>query len=96
RGPPRWAILGPARLTRRPAGLPTDSSLRSASVFDGAPEIKIKIKSADQKTADFVSEKDVRARSKADQKQAEIYLIYGDQNVGGDLPPMGECQLMQL
>jgi hypothetical protein len=30
------------RLTRRPAGLPTDSSLRSASVFDGAPEIKIK------------------------------------------------------
>jgi hypothetical protein len=54
-------------------------------VFDGAPEIKIK--SADQKTADFVSEKDVRARSKADQKQiksrskadqtqAEIYLIW--------------------
>ncbi|MGY2363357.1 hypothetical protein ACW9IO_12460, partial [Pseudomonas azotoformans] len=36
------AILGPARLTRRPAGLPTDSSLRSASVFDGAPQIKIK------------------------------------------------------
>jgi hypothetical protein len=36
-------------------------------VFDGAPEIKIK--SADQKTADFVSEKDVRARSKADLKQ---------------------------
>jgi len=62
-------------------------------VFDGAPEIKIKIKSADQKTADFVSEKDVRARSKADQKQAEIYLMFGDQNVGGavrrfDLPPM--------
>jgi len=38
-------------------------------VFDGAPEIKITIKSADQKTADFVSEKDVRARAKADQKQ---------------------------
>jgi hypothetical protein len=68
------------RLTRRPAGLPTDSSLRSASVFDGAP--KITIKSADQKTADFVSEKDVRegksqsqskskskSRSKADLKQ---------------------------
>ncbi len=69
RGPPRWAIHGPARLTRRPAGLPTDSSLRSASVFDGAPEIKIK--SADQKTADFVSEKDVRARSKAEQKQSK-------------------------
>ncbi|OYU03763.1 MAG: hypothetical protein CFE47_30475 [Pseudomonas sp. PGPPP1] len=36
RGPPRWAIPGPARLTRRPAGLPTLQSLRSASVFDGA------------------------------------------------------------
>jgi hypothetical protein len=36
-------------------------------VFDGAPEIKIK--SADQKNADFVSEKDVRARAKAEQKQ---------------------------
>ena len=35
-------------------------------MFDGAPEIKIK--SADQKTADFVSEKDVRARAKAHQK----------------------------
>jgi len=33
------------RLTRRPAGLPTDPSLRSASVFNGAPRIKIKIKS---------------------------------------------------
>ncbi|MGE7816282.1 hypothetical protein ACQKMW_23070, partial [Pseudomonas sivasensis] len=65
----RWAIHGPARLTRRPAGLPTDSSLRSASVFDGAP--KITIKSADQKTADFVSEKDVRAKSKAEQKQSK-------------------------
>jgi hypothetical protein len=66
-------------------------------VFDGAPEIKITIKSADQKTADFVSEKDVRARAKADQKQAEIYLMFGDQNVGGavrrfDLPPMAVCQ----
>ena len=29
---------------RRPAGLPTDSSLRSASVVNGAPEIKIKSK----------------------------------------------------
>jgi hypothetical protein len=66
-------------------------------VFNGAPKIKIKIKSADQKTADFVSEKDVRARAKADLKQAEINLIYGDQNVGGavqrfDLPPMAVCQ----
>ncbi|PMU58245.1 helix-turn-helix domain-containing protein, partial [Pseudomonas sp. GP01-A3] len=32
RGPPSWAILGPGRLTRRPAGLPTLQSLRSASV----------------------------------------------------------------
>ena len=28
------------RLTRSPAGLPTDSSVRSASVFNGAPKIK--------------------------------------------------------
>ncbi|TKJ65628.1 hypothetical protein PspCFBP13506_02250 [Pseudomonas sp. CFBP13506] len=35
-------------VTRRPAGLPTDSSLRSASVFDGAPEIKIKSQSQSQ------------------------------------------------
>jgi len=33
------------RLTRRPAGLTTDSSLRAASVVEGALEIKIKIKS---------------------------------------------------
>ncbi|OZO01179.1 integrase, partial [Pseudomonas sp. IB20] len=32
RGPPPWAILGPSRLNRRPAGLPTLQSLRSASV----------------------------------------------------------------
>src|SRR5471030_2322265 len=42
RGPPRRAIHGPTRLTRRPAGLPTNSSLRSASVVDGACQIKIK------------------------------------------------------
>jgi hypothetical protein len=35
-------------------------------VFNGAP--KITIKSADQKTADFVSEKDVRAKAKAKAK----------------------------
>jgi hypothetical protein len=45
-------------------------------VFYGAPEIKIKIKSADQKTADFVSEKDVRARSKADLKQIKGRLRF--------------------
>ncbi|HEC54364.1 MAG TPA: helix-turn-helix domain-containing protein, partial [Gammaproteobacteria bacterium] len=32
RGPPSWAILGPGRLTWRPARLPTLQSLRSASV----------------------------------------------------------------
>ena len=31
RGPPRWAIHGPARLNRRPAGLPAPHCLRSAS-----------------------------------------------------------------
>ncbi|PIB53702.1 hypothetical protein AOA61_22975 [Pseudomonas sp. 2995-1] len=63
-------------------------------MFDGAP--KIKIKSADQKTADFVSDKDVRAKSKAEQKQADTYLIHGDQNVGGGLLPMAVCQRKDL
>jgi hypothetical protein len=44
-------------------------------VFNGAPKIKIKIKSADQKSADFVSEKDVRARSKTEQSKATALLI---------------------
>ncbi|WP_339484797.1 hypothetical protein, partial [Pseudomonas sivasensis] len=50
--------------------------------FDGAPKIKIKItiKSADQKTADFVSEKDVRARSKAHQKQSKSRAKAGQQD----------------
>jgi hypothetical protein len=38
-------------------------------VFNGAP--KIKIKNADQKSADFVSEKDVRAGAKTEQSRAE-------------------------
>jgi hypothetical protein len=38
-------------------------------VFNGAPKIKITINSADQKTADFVSAKDVRARSKTKQSK---------------------------
>ncbi|PIB51884.1 hypothetical protein AOA61_25965, partial [Pseudomonas sp. 2995-1] len=74
-------------------------------MFDGAPEIKIK--SADQKTADFVSEKDVRAKSKANQKQIKsrakaeqkqdsrpgpICLIYRDQTVGGGLLPIAVGQ----
>src|SRR5450830_863544 len=40
-----WAIPGPVRLTRRPAGLPTDSSLRSASVVNGACQIKVNSRS---------------------------------------------------
>jgi hypothetical protein len=31
-GSPRWAIHGPARLNRRPAGFPTAQCLRSAIV----------------------------------------------------------------
>ncbi|OZO00947.1 hypothetical protein B7453_29540 [Pseudomonas sp. IB20] len=52
-GSPPWAILGPSRLTRRPAGLPPLQSLRSASVVNGAPKIKIKnkIKSKSKSTA---------------------------------------------
>jgi len=48
-------------------------------VFNGAPKIKIKIKikikSADQESADFVSEKDVRAKSKTEQSRAKPLLI---------------------
>ncbi|QFG28830.1 hypothetical protein F6476_06205 [Pseudomonas umsongensis] len=32
RGSPRWAVPGPARLNRRPAGFPTTQCLRSAIV----------------------------------------------------------------
>jgi hypothetical protein len=38
-------------------------------VFNGAPKIKVTINSADQKTADFVSEKDVRATAKTKQSK---------------------------
>ncbi|KTC30843.1 hypothetical protein AO260_22565 [Pseudomonas sp. ABAC21] len=43
--------------------------MRSASVVDGAPKIKIKIKS----------------QNKADQKQCAIQQANGDPNVGGGL-----------
>jgi hypothetical protein len=43
-------------------------------VFNGAPKIKIKINSADQKTADFVSEKDVRATAKTQQSNSAFDL----------------------
>ncbi|QFG29068.1 hypothetical protein F6476_07550 [Pseudomonas umsongensis] len=42
RGSPRWAILGPARLNRRPAGFPTAQCLRSAIVVNGALAINSK------------------------------------------------------
>ncbi|MGB4486720.1 MAG: hypothetical protein WBI95_14550, partial [Pseudomonas veronii] len=33
-----------------------------------------------------------RLRSKAEQKQSKGYLIYGDSNVGGGLPPIAVDQ----
>ncbi|OXR35712.1 hypothetical protein PSUM_07560 [Pseudomonas umsongensis] len=42
RGSPRWAIPGPARLNRRPAGFPTAQCLRSAIVVNGVPRSKAK------------------------------------------------------
>ena len=41
------------RLTRRPAGLPTDSNLRSASVFNGASKIQSKSAAALKPTVMF-------------------------------------------
>src|SRR3989344_4415272 len=49
RGSPRWAILGPARLNRRPAGFPTAQCLRSASVVNGAPRSKTKARRPDSR-----------------------------------------------
>jgi hypothetical protein len=43
-------------------------------VFNGAPKIKVTIKSADQETADFVSEKDVRAGAKTKQSNSAFDL----------------------
>ncbi|CAD0265688.1 hypothetical protein DENIT_60512 [Pseudomonas veronii] len=34
----------------------------------------------------------LRSRSRADQKQSKVYLIYGDPNVGGGLPPIAVGQ----
>ena len=49
RGSPRWAIPGPARLNRRPAGLPTAQCLRSAIVVNGAPKSKAKARRPDSR-----------------------------------------------
>ncbi len=43
-GPPPWAILGPSRLNRRPAGLPRSKACVRPAWFNGAPKIKIKSK----------------------------------------------------
>jgi hypothetical protein len=53
-------------------------------VFNGAPKIKIKIKinSADQKTADFVSEKDVRATAKTKQSNSAFDLHHSGRLLG--------------
>ncbi|MGU3310036.1 hypothetical protein ACLBW8_27675, partial [Pseudomonas sp. M5A4_2d] len=69
-------------LTRRPAGLPTDSSLRSAIVVNGACQIKINSRSNAEHgglKADLSGRSESRA--KADQKQ-------GCFSVGAGLPAM--------
>ncbi|KTC56319.1 hypothetical protein AO262_01625, partial [Pseudomonas fluorescens ABAC62] len=65
------ATRHPWRGAAKPASLPVyppNPCRIPASVFNGAPKIKITIKSqinsVDQQTADFVSEKDVRAGQK--------------------------------
>ena len=78
------ATRHPWRGAAKPASLPVyppNPCRIPAIVFDGAPKIKIcsQITSADQETADFVSEKDVRAGSKAEQKHSEPLLIYTTQ-----------------
>ncbi|MBB6286058.1 hypothetical protein HDC32_001687 [Pseudomonas sp. JAI120] len=78
---------------RRPAGLPTDSSLRSASVVNGAPRIKIK---SQNKSRTKAEQKQSKSRAKAEQKQAEVYLLDGDPNVGGGLPPIAVSQSTQV
>src|SRR5471030_2135943 len=84
RGPPRRAIHGPTRLTRRPAGLPTDSSLRSASVVDGACQIKIKskIKSRARRPE---SRPEWLKQKQGNSTAAHLYLMHKDPNVGAGL-----------
>ncbi|KRP58562.1 hypothetical protein SAMN04490205_3590 [Pseudomonas trivialis] len=53
----------------------------SASVFNGAPEIKSKIKGQSQ------------SQSQSRTKQIDTLLKDGDPNVGGGLLPMAVCQL---
>ena len=67
-GAPPCAIHGAGRLNRHPCRFTPQITVRfRPSCLTGRFQIKIKIriKSADQKTADFVIEKDVRARATA-------------------------------
>ena len=70
-------------VTRRPAGLPTDSNPRAASVANGAPEIKIKSKA---RRPDSRPEWLEQKRFVAVRRRIAISLIHRDPNVGAGLP----------
>src|SRR5471030_697908 len=88
RGPPRRAIHGPTRLTRRPAGLPTDSSLRSASVVDGACQIKVKskIKSRARRPS---SRPEWLKQKHSNSTATHFYLMHRDPKCGSGLAREG-------
>src|SRR5476649_1186143 len=82
----------PTRLTRRPAGLPTDSSLRSASVVDGACQIKVKskIKSRARRPE---SRPEWLKQKQGNSTATHFYLMHRDPNVGAGLLAKAVCQL---
>src|SRR5471030_2577384 len=91
RGPPRRAIHGPTRLTRRPAGLPTDSSLHSASVVDGACQIKIKSRARRPSSRpEWLKQKRIKSTA------THFYLMHCDPNVGAGLLAKAVCQLTHV
>jgi hypothetical protein len=70
-GPPRSAILGLARLTRLPAGLPTAQNLHSASRRDKKIQSKAKQSKAKQSKAKQSKAKQSKAKqSKAKQSNS--------------------------
>ena len=70
-GPPPRAIHGAGRLNRHPCRFTPQIPIEfRPSCLTG--RFQIKIKSADQKTADFVIEKDVRARATATAKPCSV------------------------
>src|SRR5471030_1342293 len=95
RGPPRRATHGPTRLTRRPAGLPTDSSLRSASVVDGACQIKVKskIKSRARRPS---SRPEWLKQKQGNSTAIHLYLMHSVLNVGAGLLAKGVVQSAHL